>query len=78
MGCGSSRNKVKNFDKGNQMPSTKSFSSPSPSKSYDPLFKPISSKPNKPQISIQTDIFELDPNVEEYSSIWDHDTKVNY
>jgi hypothetical protein len=79
MGSGSSRSKVKKIDKSNQMPpisETKLYRSPSPSKS--PLFKRVLPKPNKRRSSIQDNTFELNNNIEEYSSIWDDDTKVNY
>jgi hypothetical protein len=81
MGSGSSSTKVQKVDKSIQIPSaspTKPSLFLSPSKSYEPLFKHISPQPNKRRTSFYEDVFELDPNIEDYSSIWDHDTKVCY
>jgi hypothetical protein len=79
MGSGSSRNKVERFDKGNQMPAVPQRQpSPSHSKSHDPLFIHVSAKIHKRRSSTHENIFELDPNIDDYSTIWDHDTKVSY
>jgi hypothetical protein len=74
MGSGSSRNKVEKFDKGIQASGTKPDRFTSPTSSS--LFKQTSSKPVKQQVLTQDDTFQLDPNIEEYSSVWNPDTKV--
>jgi len=73
MGSGSSCKKVEKFDKGNQV---SSISVLGPDRSANsPLYKHVSSQPIKRQAFPQDDIFQLDPNIEEYSSIWDPNTK---
>jgi hypothetical protein len=81
MGSSSSKKKVKRFDKGNQMPPVpqiKQSPPPSPSKSYDPYFTHVSAKIHKRRVSNHENIFELDPNIDDYSPVWDNDTKVSY
>ena len=72
MGSQPSCKRVQAFDKANQVPSR---SEPRPPKPFVPEPTPceliLREKPT------QNDTFQFDPNVEEYSSVWDHDAKVN-
>ncbi len=69
MGSGSSRSKVKKFDKGNQMPINSEPILPrSPRPANTPLFKHIPSKPIERKPRPKNDIFQLDSNIEDYSS----------
>jgi hypothetical protein len=85
MGSGASHSQVQRIDKSNQMPSIpetisepRSSVSPSLFKSDDRLFTHVPHKSKRRRPSTQEGLFELDPNIEEYSAIWDHDTKVSY
>lgn len=83
MGTGSSCC-VKKFDKSNQTGSqTTLIPKPPeslPSKSHEPVFVRVPKQTNRQQqrASAQGSLFELDTNIEEYSAIWDYDTKVDY
>ncbi len=74
MGSGSSRKgKVQTFNKGNQV--SGDIPNGYVSRTNSPVFVNTSSKR---QTVTQDDTFQLDPNIEEYSSVWDPDTKVNF
>ncbi|CAF3451911.1 unnamed protein product [Rotaria sp. Silwood1] len=84
MGTGSSRSKVKKFDKSSQIPpiidrntSPKRYSLSS-SRSNVPLFSRASPRINKQQPTTQSNVFKFEDNIEEYSTIWDDDNKVSY
>ena len=76
MGSGSSRKRpVQTFNKGNQV--SGNIPDKSVSRTNSPVFVNASSRPTKRQAFTQDDMFQLDPNIEEYSSVWDSDAKVN-
>ncbi|CAF2457417.1 unnamed protein product [Rotaria sp. Silwood2] len=83
MGLGSSVRKVRKFDKSSQMPPI-IYGKPPPERSLSissakprtPLFTRVSPKPPKQQTITQDDIFEVEDNIEEYSTIWDDDAKL--
>ncbi|CAF3451925.1 unnamed protein product [Rotaria sp. Silwood1] len=83
MGTGSSRSKVKKFDKSSQIPpiidrntSPKRYSLSS-SRSNVPLFSRNSPRINKQQPTTQPNVFKFEDNIEEYSTIWDDDNKLS-
>ncbi|CAF0765355.1 unnamed protein product [Rotaria sordida] len=84
MGSGSSRSKVQKFDKSIQMPSIIDIEpSPKPSllqsssKLHNPPFSRVPTETIRPRVSISENRFELNDNIEEYSAIWDDDTKLS-
>jgi hypothetical protein len=79
MGSGSSFSHVDTFDKAIQMPPV-SENNPrqrTPSESYDRVFVRAPKKPKERRMSSLENEFELNSNIEEYSIIWDHDTKAS-
>jgi hypothetical protein len=86
MGSGSSKTKVQKFDEGNQTDPVPGFGKPPitnsssqvPPKTQEPIRVPPQAKTNKSRVPVQDDLFKLDTNIEEYSTIWDQDIKVSY
>ena len=78
-GSSSSSSQVHTFDKAIQMPPTSENNPPqrTPSPSYDRVFKRVPKKSKERRVSSLENEFELNNNIEEYSIIWDHDTKAS-
>jgi hypothetical protein len=80
MGNGAICKKGKRFDKSVQMPSISSIPSPkrsSTSSSLSRSYKMLSTKPPPPLVTVREEGFKVKQNVDQYSSIWDHNAQVS-
>ncbi len=76
MGTGSSCMKVKQFDESVQMPSISPDKSiPTPS-SLSPVYTILPTQP-PPTISMQDEGFKVKRNTDQYSTVWDSNSKVS-